>query len=67
MNYSKAVVSTNMIIALNYAKFATNVLALEQFAIIKLVYNVIMLKQSSLNLRPIYELRGKLWDAFIQF
>ncbi|MGP1911978.1 MAG: hypothetical protein ACTS5A_02450 [Candidatus Hodgkinia cicadicola] len=59
MNYSKAVVSTNMIIALNYAKFATNVLALEQFATIKLVYNVIMLKQSSLNLRPIFELRGK--------
>ncbi|MFP3040010.1 MAG: hypothetical protein ACTS4X_00130 [Candidatus Hodgkinia cicadicola] len=59
MNYSKAVVSTNMIIALNYAKFATNVLALEQFATVKLVYNVIMLKQSSLNLRPIFELRGK--------
>ncbi|MGP1911237.1 MAG: hypothetical protein ACTS4T_00195 [Candidatus Hodgkinia cicadicola] len=59
MNYSKAMISTNIIIALNYAKFATNVLALEQFATIKLVYNVIMLKQNSLNLRPIFELRGK--------
>ncbi|MGP1911597.1 MAG: hypothetical protein ACTS5A_00335 [Candidatus Hodgkinia cicadicola] len=59
MSYSKAEVSANMIIALNYAKFATNVLALEQFATIKLVYNVIILKQSSLNLRPSFELRGK--------
>ncbi|MGP1925175.1 MAG: hypothetical protein ACTS6A_00275 [Candidatus Hodgkinia cicadicola] len=59
MNRSEVQISTNIIAALNYVSFVTNALALEQFTNVKLVYNVIILKQSSLNLSPSFELRGK--------
>ncbi|MGP1918126.1 MAG: hypothetical protein ACTS4U_00200 [Candidatus Hodgkinia cicadicola] len=59
MDRSKAQVNVNMIIALNYVTFSTNAIALEQFANVKLVYNVLMLKRSWLSLNPTFELKGK--------
>ncbi|MFP3018895.1 MAG: hypothetical protein ACEY26_00050 [Candidatus Hodgkinia cicadicola] len=59
MSRSKAQVNTNVIAALSHVSFSTNVIALEQFANVKLVYNVLLLRRSSLSLKPAFELRGK--------
>lgn len=59
MNHSEAKVRANVIMALNYVTFTTNVIAIEQFANVKLVYNVLMLRRSLLSLSPSFELRGK--------
>ncbi|MGP1914274.1 MAG: hypothetical protein ACTS42_00365 [Candidatus Hodgkinia cicadicola] len=59
LNRSEVQVNTNVIVALNSIAFTTNAIALEQFTNVKLVYNVLMLKQSLVRLNPTFELRGK--------
>ncbi|MGP1916015.1 MAG: hypothetical protein ACTS6G_00940 [Candidatus Hodgkinia cicadicola] len=59
LNHSEVQVNTDVIVALNHVVFAANAIALEQFANVKLVYNVLILKQSSVRLNPTFELRGK--------